>query len=95
MVLNKDIFYIKILALNEIYNVFVLPFFSFDIVKTLKNIILFFTIILIVYRMEIVISRDRLYHFNVCGRQRDFCGTKRVGVAKRVRNKIKIDKVIF
>jgi hypothetical protein len=38
---NKYTFYIKVVALNEIYNFVVLSFFSFEDVKILKNNIKF------------------------------------------------------
>ena len=38
MVSNEDTFYMKTVALNEIYNFLVLSFFSFEVVKMLKNI---------------------------------------------------------
>ena len=38
-VLNEDTFYIKVVALDWIYNFIVLSFFSFEDVKILKKII--------------------------------------------------------
>ena len=38
MVLNEDIFYMKIIDLDKIYNFLVLSFISFEIVKMLKKI---------------------------------------------------------
>ena len=39
MTSDEDDFYMKIIALDEIYNFLVLNFFSFDDVKVLKKII--------------------------------------------------------
>jgi hypothetical protein len=37
MVSNEDIFYMKVVALNDIYNFLVLSFFIFEIVKIHKK----------------------------------------------------------